>query len=113
MSNEPKHSPMPWRVTVAGHIAGQDGFVPIRTPFHDRAFKDGPARSTIHPETQLQANTALIVRAVNAHDALVAACKAAMEWAAAYPLGIASCEPDIRAATDVYRRCNTALKGEA
>ncbi len=39
------------------------------------------------------------------------ACDAALEWAAGYPLGMASTQPDIDAAAVVYRRCHAALKG--
>ena len=50
--------------------------------------------------------------AINTLQACVDACEAAAEWAAAFPLGIASTEADIDAAADVYSRCDRALKGE-
>jgi hypothetical protein len=40
---------------------------------------------------------------------LLAACETAMEWAAGFPLGIASAQADRQAAADVYRRCAAAI----
>ncbi len=45
--------------------------------------------------------------------ACVEACDSALEWAAGFPLGIASTQPDIDAAASVYARCEAALKGES
>jgi len=64
-----KHTPGPWRITRGlseGYIA-QDigGYVPIRTPFREDAFKDGPSRSD-HTEEEVAANAARIVACVNA-----------------------------------------------
>lgn len=58
------HTKEPWRVTPDGHIASK-GFVPIRTPFREDAFKDGPNRSD-HSDELLLANARRIVACVNA-----------------------------------------------
>ena len=78
------HTPLPWRVT--GGLSGdamiasdRDGYVPLRTPFREDAFRDGPDRSS-HSNETLMANAALIVRAVNGHDELVSALRKAEEW---------------------------------
>lgn len=72
------HTPGPWRVTADGYIAGQ-GFVPIRTPYRENAFKDGPARSG-HPEAEVQANARLIAAAPELLEALEACLDAIGSW---------------------------------
>jgi hypothetical protein len=62
------HTKEPWRVTPDGHIASK-GFVPIRTPFREDAFKDGPNRSD-HSDELLLANARRIVACVNACAAI-------------------------------------------
>lgn len=76
----------------------------------------------LHRATMVQNRSVHIIKqvcAINAREAqairadvaaLLEACNAAMEWAAAYPLGIASTQPDVDAAADVYRCCDAALK---
>jgi hypothetical protein len=63
-----KHTPGPWRITENGCIASQ-GYVPIRTPFREGAFREGPGRSD-HPEEVLQANARLIAAAPELLEAL-------------------------------------------
>lgn len=68
------HTPTPWRVGQGGRIEGTQGdfsqgdfsFIPLASPWQEEAW-DG------HP--QAVANAALIVRAVNSHDELVALLK--------------------------------------
>lgn len=54
----------PWKVTGCGFIASS-GFVPIRTPFREDAFKEGSGRSD-HSDALLDANARRIVACVNA-----------------------------------------------
>ena len=62
------HTKEPWRVTADGFIASS-GFVPIRTPFREGAFKTGPGRSD-HSDELLDANARRIVACVNACAAI-------------------------------------------
>ena len=62
------HTKEPWRVTADGFIASS-GFVPIRTPFREDAFKPGPGRSD-HSDELLGANARRIVACVNACAAI-------------------------------------------
>lgn len=62
------HTKGPWRVTADGFIASS-GFVPIRTPFREDAFKTGPGRSD-HSDELLDANARRIVACVNACAAI-------------------------------------------
>ena len=64
---ELKHTPTPWEPTrYHNYILGDEG------SFAVAHVTDGPYTN---------ANTAIIVRAVNAHEKLVAACEAAMDFA--------------------------------
>lgn len=65
MSEETKHSPLPWK-TVGTSITGCDG----------KLITGGLWR--VPTEADL-ANAALICRAVNAHEALVAACEVTLD----------------------------------
>lgn len=62
------HTKEPWRVTADGFIASS-GFVPIRTPFCEDAFKTGPGRSD-HSDELLDANARRIVACVNACEGI-------------------------------------------
>ena len=62
------HTKEPWRVTADGFIASS-GFVPIRTPFREDAFKTGPGRSD-HSDELLDANARRIVACVNACEGI-------------------------------------------
>lgn len=62
------HTKEPWRVTADGFIAS-GGFVPIRTPFREGAFKAGPGRSD-HSDELLDANARRIVACVNACEGI-------------------------------------------
>jgi hypothetical protein len=59
----PKHSPLPWRIAVNGFV-------------HDAC--DDLVEDGFADENSI-ANTRLIVRAVNSHDALLAAAKASLD----------------------------------
>jgi hypothetical protein len=71
----PEHSPLPWRLyraNSANHILGGDGMPVITaTPL---PIRRGP--KTNEGTKRYSTNARLIVRAVNAHDALLAAAKA-------------------------------------
>lgn len=58
-----KHTPGPWASDDSGRVyAIGGGYVPLRTPFREDAFTDGPNRSD-HPEETLLANAILIAAA--------------------------------------------------
>lgn len=62
-----QHTPGPWRVSVGlnnGYIASENnGFVPIRTPFRERAFSDAKHMPPFVTESELTANARLIAAA--------------------------------------------------
>ncbi len=67
--NEPKHTPTPWRITGYGIIGGiEDGSGQTVAQAQER-----PSRKRSEPDHERLANAAFIVRACNAHDALVEA----------------------------------------
>lgn len=97
------HTKEPWRVTADGFIASS-GFVPVRTPFREDAFKPGPGRSD-HSDELLGANARRIVACVNACAGIAIEM---LETMATDPLGGAKYW--IRALADVSRereRLNT------
>lgn len=82
----PKHTPTPWTVNFKGSadIVADFGGNDIAI-----ATIDGPKDKTHHLiHEEHQANAAFIVRACNAHDALVGACKyVSKRLAAGDPVG--------------------------
>jgi len=66
--NTPKHTKTPWMIAYGGEEG--DGYAVIASKFSDRPV------CTIEPRDFNTANAALIVRAVNAHEALVEALEA-------------------------------------
>ena len=58
-----QYTPGPWHTTPEGHVSSDThGFVPLRTPFREDAFREGPTRcDTSEPE--LLANARLIAKA--------------------------------------------------
>lgn len=75
MASETKHTPTPWRAaqTRASEVIWADSIIAI---LWDGSGTIGCAAAT---ETD-RANAALIVRAVNAHDALVRALRETKAW---------------------------------
>lgn len=76
-SSMPRHTETPWK---------QDKWSAIKTPDGETLLVVGVAMpSGTHPKAdEAEANTAFIVRAVNSHDALLAACKSLMEMLGDY-----------------------------
>ena len=67
-----KHTPGPWASDDSGRVyAIGGGYVPLRTPFREDAFTEGPNRSD-HPEETLLANARLIAAAPELLEALKA-----------------------------------------
>lgn len=70
--SKPKHSPLPWHPSkIKGRVEADDG-----TKYH--RMMPVCVVGWEHGQPQ-QANLELIVRAVNAHDDLLAACKAELK----------------------------------
>jgi hypothetical protein len=72
-----EHTQVPWRLSPTG-LTITDG-----KPDANRGFVNGRRIATMSgdfPLPERQANAALIVRTANAHDALVAACEAALRY---------------------------------
>lgn len=94
------HTPGPWRVTTGlngGYIASKSaGYVPIRTPFREDAFRDGPARGDVTDE-ELDSNARLIAAAPD----LLEACQAI-----AASSGLIGNRPDV---ADAMRKVSAAI----
>lgn len=77
MSNETKHMPLPWRY----QSETEHGFSALQTKTEFQIYT--AAGKFGNPATcESEADAELIVRAVNSHEALVAACEAALAFAA-------------------------------
>lgn len=78
--SEATHTPVPWRCDYAGHLySSGEGYVAIITPFTPKEHHTEYGGAT----PKARANARFIVRAVNAHEKLVEACKrvlTAIEW---------------------------------
>jgi hypothetical protein len=71
MSDDVTHSPLPWRVEV--HPANDVTYILAR----DASFEQGLSEGFVQPIYGGGVNAEFIVRAVNAHEELLAALKAA------------------------------------
>ncbi len=62
------HTPEPWRISGRGSYISSSsaGYVPLRTPFREDAFRDVSA----HNNKELEDNAARIVACVNACDGI-------------------------------------------
>ena len=80
MATNDSTTPRPWRVAIGGgtdnalYLASKGaGYVPLATPYREDAFTAEEEASCIEARercTAARANAALIVRAVNAHEAM-------------------------------------------
>ena len=93
------HTPGPWKAS------SEPSAYPVCVVEHENCFYnwyvnvDGPTRQDPESDAHL----------IAAAPELLEGCESAMEWAANFPLGIASTLADTEAAHMVYRKCAAAI----